>query len=99
MRVIYALSRPLPRRLSPRASPSKRLEGDAFVSSYHSDALFPLQTFRLVLTCRTPSMKKEDVASDLGAVVPLQMIAYELAMLKDNNPDAPRHLRKIYSDK
>ena len=35
----------------------------------------------------------------LGAVVPLQMIAYELAMLKDNNPDAPRHLRKIYSDK
>ncbi|KAL7529562.1 hypothetical protein ACHAXR_003030, partial [Thalassiosira sp. AJA248-18] len=33
----------------------------------------------------------------LGAVVPLQMIAYELAMLKDNNPDAPRHLLKSYS--
>ena len=32
----------------------------------------------------------------LGAVVPLQMIAYELAMLKDNNPDAPRHLLKTY---
>jgi glutamine---fructose-6-phosphate transaminase (isomerizing) len=34
----------------------------------------------------------------LGAVVPLQMIAYELAMLKDNNPDAPRHLLKTYAD-
>jgi len=33
----------------------------------------------------------------LGAVVPLQMIAYELAMLKDNNPDAPRHLLKSYA--
>lgn len=32
----------------------------------------------------------------LGAVVPLQMIAYELAMLKDNNPDAPRYLLKSY---
>jgi glucosamine--fructose-6-phosphate aminotransferase (isomerizing) len=32
----------------------------------------------------------------LGAVVPLQMIAYELSMLKDNNPDAPRHLLKSY---
>jgi len=32
----------------------------------------------------------------LGAVVPLQMIAYELAMLKDNNPDSPRHLLKSY---
>lgn len=34
----------------------------------------------------------------LGAVVPLQMIAYELAMLKDNNPDAPRHLLKSHSN-
>lgn len=33
----------------------------------------------------------------LGAVVPLQMIAYELAMLRDNNPDAPRHILKSYS--
>jgi len=33
----------------------------------------------------------------LGAVVPLQMIAYELAMLKDNNPDEPRHLLKSYT--
>jgi len=33
----------------------------------------------------------------LGAIVPLQMIAYELAMLKDNNPDAPRHLLKSYT--
>mmetsp|Transcript_8901 Transcript_8901/g.19985 ORF Transcript_8901/g.19985 Transcript_8901/m.19985 type:complete len:717 (-) Transcript_8901:106-2256(-) len=32
----------------------------------------------------------------LGAVVPLQLIAYELAMLKDNNPDSPRHLLKSY---
>jgi glucosamine--fructose-6-phosphate aminotransferase (isomerizing) len=32
----------------------------------------------------------------LGAVVPLQMIAYELAMLKDNNPDTPRNLLKSY---
>lgn len=32
----------------------------------------------------------------LGAVVPMQMIAYELAMLKDNNPDSPRHLQKSY---
>merc|ERR1740120_499198 len=31
----------------------------------------------------------------LGAVVPLQMIAYELAMLKNNNPDEPRHILKI----
>merc|ERR1712172_153719 len=30
----------------------------------------------------------------LGAVVPMQMIAYELAMLKNNNPDAPRNLLK-----
>lgn len=34
----------------------------------------------------------------LGAIVPLQMIAYELAMLKDNNPDAPRHLLKSYCE-
>merc|ERR1712176_694710 len=34
----------------------------------------------------------------LGAVVPLQMIAYELAMLKDNNPDTPRNLLKTYSN-
>jgi glucosamine--fructose-6-phosphate aminotransferase (isomerizing) len=33
----------------------------------------------------------------LGAIVPLQMIAYELAMLKDNNPDTPRNLLKSYS--
>lgn len=33
----------------------------------------------------------------LGAVVPMQMIAYELAMLKDNNPDAPRNLLKSYA--
>merc|ERR1712176_165414 len=33
----------------------------------------------------------------LGAVVPLQMIAYELAMLRNNNPDAPRHILKSYS--
>ena len=39
------MSRPLPRRLSPRASPSKRLEGDAFVSLYLLDALFPLRRF------------------------------------------------------
>lgn len=35
----------------------------------------------------------------LGAVVPLQMIAYELAMLMDNNPDGPRHLRKSHTMK
>lgn len=33
----------------------------------------------------------------LGAVVPLQMIAYELAMLKGNNPDTPRSLLKYYT--
>jgi len=33
----------------------------------------------------------------LGAVVPMQMIAYELAMLKNNNPDAPRNLLKSYA--
>ncbi|KAL7496703.1 hypothetical protein ACHAWT_004869 [Skeletonema menzelii] len=33
----------------------------------------------------------------LGAVVPLQFIAYELAMLKGNNPDTPRSLLKYYS--
>mmetsp|Transcript_23999 Transcript_23999/g.49701 ORF Transcript_23999/g.49701 Transcript_23999/m.49701 type:complete len:695 (-) Transcript_23999:192-2276(-) len=33
----------------------------------------------------------------LGAVVPLQLIAYELAMLKNNNPDTPRHLLKSFS--
>ncbi|KAL7439666.1 hypothetical protein ACHAXM_007550 [Skeletonema potamos] len=32
----------------------------------------------------------------LGAVVPLQMIAYELAMLKGNNPDTPKFLLKYY---
>mmetsp|Transcript_30487 Transcript_30487/g.61183 ORF Transcript_30487/g.61183 Transcript_30487/m.61183 type:complete len:705 (-) Transcript_30487:1543-3657(-) len=32
----------------------------------------------------------------LGAVVPLQMIAYELAMLKGNNPDTPRSLLKYH---
>merc|ERR1719145_445403 len=34
----------------------------------------------------------------LGAVMPLQMIAYELAMLKDSNPDAPRNILKTYSN-
>jgi len=34
----------------------------------------------------------------LGAVVPLQMIAYELAILKGNNPDAPRNILKTYAD-
>jgi len=33
----------------------------------------------------------------LGAVVPLQLIAYELAMLKDNDPDAPRNILKSYA--
>jgi glucosamine--fructose-6-phosphate aminotransferase (isomerizing) len=32
----------------------------------------------------------------LGAIVPLQMIAYELAMLKENNPDTPRNLLKSF---
>jgi glucosamine--fructose-6-phosphate aminotransferase (isomerizing) len=30
----------------------------------------------------------------LGAVLPLQLIAYELAMLKGINPDTPRNLAK-----
>ncbi|KAL3797958.1 hypothetical protein HJC23_013196 [Cyclotella cryptica] len=33
----------------------------------------------------------------LGAIVPLQLIAYELAMLKDNNPDTPRNLLKSFT--
>jgi len=33
----------------------------------------------------------------LGAVVPLQLIAYELAMLKGNDPDAPRNLLKTFT--
>jgi len=33
----------------------------------------------------------------LGAVVPLQLIAYELAMLKDNDPDSPRNILKSYA--
>ncbi|KAL3798593.1 hypothetical protein ACHAWO_014002 [Cyclotella atomus] len=32
----------------------------------------------------------------LGAIVPLQLIAYELAMLKENNPDTPRNLLKSF---
>jgi glucosamine--fructose-6-phosphate aminotransferase (isomerizing) len=30
----------------------------------------------------------------LGAVMPIQLIAYELAMLRDINPDTPRNLAK-----
>jgi glucosamine--fructose-6-phosphate aminotransferase (isomerizing) len=32
----------------------------------------------------------------LGAIVPLQLIAYELAMLKENHPDTPRNLLKSF---
>ena len=32
----------------------------------------------------------------LGAIVPLQLIAYELALLRGQNPDAPRNLAKYY---
>jgi len=34
------------------------------------------------------------VLTSLLAVVPLQLIAYELSVLKGNNPDRPRHLAK-----
>jgi len=33
----------------------------------------------------------------LGAVIPLQLIAYELALLKGNNPDSPRNLLKTFT--
>ena len=35
-----------------------------------------------------------DILTSLNAVVPLQMIAYELALLKGINPDKPRNLAK-----
>ena len=38
----------------------------------------------------SPSVRK----ADLLAVLPLQFLAYELALLRGVNPDFPRHLAK-----
>lgn len=34
----------------------------------------------------------------LGAIVPIQLMAYELALMRGINPDTPRHLLKTYAD-
>lgn len=37
-----------------------------------------------------------DVMTALGALMPLQLIAYEMSLLRGNNPDCPRNLAKYY---
>ncbi len=60
------------------------------ITNYSPSNNFKLEMFESIIT-----IPNNDIFNNILSVIPLQILAYEIALIKGHNPDFPRNLAKV----